>query len=48
MGAALLSGSDWAAQRVLPDNDIPAGVVTAAIGGLYLTWLLAREWRRGR
>ncbi|MEU7820728.1 iron chelate uptake ABC transporter family permease subunit [Catellatospora sp. NPDC049133] len=48
MGAALLAGSDWAAQRVLPDNDIPAGVVTAAIGGLYLTWLLAREWRRGR
>ncbi|GIF96323.1 ABC transporter permease [Catellatospora citrea] len=48
MGAALLAGSDWAAQRVLPDNDIPVGVVTAAIGGLYLTWLLAREWRRGR
>lgn len=48
MGAALLAGSDWAAQRVLPDNDVPVGVVTAALGGLYLTWLLGREWRRGR
>ncbi|MEV4412664.1 iron chelate uptake ABC transporter family permease subunit [Catellatospora sp. NPDC049609] len=48
MGAALLAASDWAAHRVLPDNDVPVGVVTAALGGLYLTWLLGREWRRGR
>ncbi len=48
MGAALLAASDWAAQRVLPDHDVPVGVVTAALGGLYLTWLLGREWRRGR
>jgi ABC-type enterobactin transport system permease subunit len=48
MGAALLTASDWAAQRVLPGADIPVGVVTAALGGLYLTWLLAHEWRRHR
>lgn len=48
MGAVLMAASDWAAQRVLPDQDVPVGVVTAAIGGAYLTWLLAREWRRGR
>jgi iron complex transport system permease protein len=41
MGAALLVASDWLAQRVLPGNDVPVGVVTAALGGIYLTWLLA-------
>jgi iron complex transport system permease protein len=43
MGAALLVASDWLAQRVLPGNDVPVGVVTAALGGIYLTWLLARR-----
>jgi len=47
MGAALMAGSDWVAQRLLPDRDLPVGVVTAAVGGAYLTWLLARSWRRG-
>jgi iron complex transport system permease protein len=46
MGAALLAASDWAAQRVLPSQDIPVGVVTAGLGGLYLIWLLAHELRR--
>lgn len=40
MGAALLTAGDWAAQHVLPGNDIPVGVVTAALGGVYLSWLL--------
>lgn len=48
MGALLLTGSDWLAQRILPGGGLPVGVVTAAFGGAYLTWLLAREWRRGR
>jgi iron complex transport system permease protein len=43
MGAALLSAGDWAAQNALPGNDIPVGVITAALGGVYLTWLLFRE-----
>ena len=47
MGAALLTASDWAAQHALPGNDIPVGVITAALGGVYLTWLLFRE-RRAR
>ena len=46
MGAALLSISDWVAQHALPGNDIPVGVVTAALGGVYLTWLLFHERRR--
>lgn len=48
MGAALMATSDWVAQRVLPDDDVPVGVVTAALGGVYLTWLLAHQWRSGR
>ena len=43
MGAALLTAGDWVAQHALPGNDIPVGVVTAALGGIYLTWLLARQ-----
>lgn len=45
MGAALLSASDWTAQRVLSTQDIPVGIVTAALGGIYLCWLLWREQR---
>jgi iron complex transport system permease protein len=48
MGAALLVASDWLAQRVLPGNDVPVGVVTAALGGIYLTWLLARQGAQQR
>jgi iron complex transport system permease protein len=48
MGALLVGVSDWLAQRVLPEQDVPVGVVTAAFGGAYLTWLLVHEWRRGR
>ncbi|GIF71582.1 FecCD family ABC transporter permease [Asanoa siamensis] len=47
MGAFLLTVSDWVGRRILP-LDLPVGVVTAALGGLYLVWLLAGEWRRGR
>jgi iron complex transport system permease protein len=47
-GAALLIGSDLAAQRVLPATQLPVGVMTGAIGGIYLAWLLSREWRKGR
>jgi iron-siderophore transport system permease protein len=39
MGALLLSASDLVAQRLL-DADLPVGVVTGAIGGAYLGWLL--------
>ncbi|MBM2623443.1 iron chelate uptake ABC transporter family permease subunit [Actinoplanes sp. LDG1-06] len=48
MGAALLSAGDWAAQNALPGNDIPVGVITAALGGVYLTWLLFHEKRGAR
>jgi iron complex transport system permease protein len=46
MGAFLLTASDWAAQRVMPGNHLPAGIATGAVGGVYLCWLLLHEWRR--
>jgi iron complex transport system permease protein len=39
MGALLLAASDLAAQRLLSVN-LPVGVMTGAVGGLYLGWLL--------
>lgn len=48
MGAFLLAVSDLAAQRLLAPTQLPVGVMTGAVGGCYLAWLLAREWRSGR
>jgi iron complex transport system permease protein len=46
MGGFLLTASDWVAQRVVPDSQLPVGVATGAVGGAYLCWLLVHEWRR--
>ncbi|MFE4080867.1 iron-enterobactin ABC transporter permease [Paenarthrobacter sp. YIM B13468] len=43
MGAFLLVASDLAAQRLFAPIQLPVGVVTVCIGGIYLVWLLARE-----
>ncbi len=40
MGALLLSGADFLAQRLLSPFQIPVGLVSAALGGIYLIWLL--------
>jgi iron complex transport system permease protein len=48
MGAFLLTASDWVAQRALASTPLPVGVATGAVGGCYLIWLLATEWRRVR
>ena len=45
MGALLLVLSDLAAQRLL-SIDLPVGVMTGALGGVYLCWLLRSGWRR--
>ncbi|WP_084270417.1 FecCD family ABC transporter permease [Patulibacter minatonensis] len=47
-GALLLLVSDFAAQRLFPDQQLAVGVVTGVLGGAYLIWLLANEWRGGR
>lgn len=46
MGALLLLVSDWVAQRAFAPTQLPVGVVTVSIGGLYFVWLLARQARR--
>jgi iron complex transport system permease protein len=48
MGALLLVAGDLATQRFFSSAALPVGVMTGAVGGLYLMWLLAHEWRRGR
>ncbi|RKT55491.1 FecCD family ABC transporter permease [Saccharothrix australiensis] len=45
-GALLLQGADLLAQVLLAPVALPVGVVSTAIGGCYLIWLLAREVRR--
>ncbi|MEV6795818.1 iron chelate uptake ABC transporter family permease subunit [Streptomyces sp. NPDC051320] len=48
MGAALLVVADWTAQQAFGDRQLPVGVVTGAIGGCYLLWLLVSERKAGR
>ncbi|MEV4754819.1 iron chelate uptake ABC transporter family permease subunit [Micromonospora sp. NPDC049559] len=48
VGAALLVAADWAAQRVFAGHQLPVGVLTGALGGAYLVWLLAAQRRAGR
>lgn len=45
MGGALVLASDLIAQRLFAPSQLPVGVVTGSLGGVYLVWLLAREWR---
>jgi iron complex transport system permease protein len=47
-GAVLMLASDVLAQRLFPSTPLPVGVLTGALGGLYLIWLLASEARKGR
>lgn len=44
-GALLLATADLLAQVVAPVQ-LPVGVVTGAIGGVYLLWLLFKEVQR--
>ncbi|RQX48613.1 iron ABC transporter, partial [Micromonospora chalcea] len=46
LGALLLVLADLGARRLLAPTQLPAGVLTAAIGGPYLIFVLLRT--RGR
>lgn len=48
MGAALLVAADWISQRVFGADQMPVGVVTGVLGGVYLLWLLVTERKAGR
>nr|WP_308120548.1 iron chelate uptake ABC transporter family permease subunit [Streptomyces bambusae] len=47
MGAVLLLVSDWASQRAFGSDQLPVGVVTGLVGGVYLLWLLVTERKAG-
>lgn len=46
MGALLLAGADYIAQRAFAPTQLPVGIVTVSLGGVYFVWLLLREARR--
>ena len=48
VGALLLVGADLIAQHALGDIQLPVGVVTVCIGGIYLIWLLIQEARKAQ
>ncbi|MET7292891.1 iron chelate uptake ABC transporter family permease subunit [Streptomyces griseoloalbus] len=48
MGATLLVTADWVSQRTFGADQLPVGVVTGVLGGVYLLWLLVTERRAGR
>ncbi|MCJ1679771.1 iron chelate uptake ABC transporter family permease subunit [Streptomyces sp. APSN-46.1] len=48
MGSVLLMLSDWASQRAFGADQLPVGVVTGLVGGVYLLWLLVAERKAGR
>ena len=45
VGALLVLTSDVCAQRLIAPAELPVGVVTGVVGGLYLLWLSIREVR---
>ncbi|HEY0949137.1 FecCD family ABC transporter permease [Nocardioides sp.] len=47
VGVVMVVGADVVAQHLLPaDMSVPVGVVTGAVGGPYLIWLMATGGRR--
>ena len=45
-GALLLALSDYCAQRLFMPYQLPVGVVTVSLGGIYLIGLLIQESRK--
>lgn len=48
MGGALLALADLLARGIMAPQELPVGLVTAALGGGYLLWLLQRGHFTGR
>ncbi|WP_369373283.1 FecCD family ABC transporter permease [Promicromonospora sp. Populi] len=46
-GALVLVLADLAAREAFVPREVAVGVLTGGVGGLYLIWLLGREWRKG-
>ncbi|ALG87034.1 iron ABC transporter [Gordonia phthalatica] len=47
IGAAMLSGADLLTRTLLPDY-LPVGIVTSAVGGPFLVYLLVRQNLKGK
>ena len=47
VGALVVAVGDLAARQLLAPTELPVGIMTAAIGGPYLLWLLMRSARSG-
>ena len=46
IGALLVSSADLAARLVFVPTELPVGILTLAIGGVYLGALLVSEWKK--
>lgn len=46
MGALIMVLADFTVQHVAPFEDLPVGVLTAGVGGLYLGYLLVTDWKK--
>lgn len=46
MGAVLLLVGDVIAQQMIPDDELPVGVVTVSLGGIYLVYFLVTQARQ--
>jgi iron complex transport system permease protein len=46
VGALIMVLADFTVQHVGPLENLPVGVVTAGVGGMYLGYLLITEWKR--
>ncbi|KAA9158730.1 iron chelate uptake ABC transporter family permease subunit [Amycolatopsis acidicola] len=47
MGALILVLGDLLAREAFP-VELPTGITTGAVGGVYLGWLLCTQWRSGK
>lgn len=47
IGALVVTGADMIAVAGLGDRQLPTGVVTGVVGGLYLIWLLIAQRKKG-
>lgn len=46
VGGLLLLSSDVIAQRIIAPSQLPVGVVTACLGGIYLLWIMSHQRKR--
>lgn len=47
VGAVLVLGADILGQNLLPEVELPAGVITGALGAPFLLWMLTRSTTSG-